>query len=308
MKTDRRVFVIVLTFNGWEYTRACLMSVRRALGDADGVLVVDNGSSDGTITNLARDFPKIEVLRMPENRGWSGGNNAGLEIAHARGYAYALLLNNDATLCDGAVGHLVRAFDGRPELAMAGPKILSLGVPARLQFAGGFRKKTGAFVSRGYGEVDCGQYDRFCKTEWMNGCAALVNMKKVSRIGRICDDYFLRFEDVEWSLRARRAGFELAYVPAAVVRHAESAAFGGAGMNPMHAYYSFRNELMLCRRLDGGAQFCVRFACCLGNLLLEGLRAGANVRRALYAAVRDFLSGKTGPAGESVARLWQRKK
>ncbi len=249
------VSVVIVTWNGRALLDRCLPSV---VAHADGaeVLVVDNGSEDGTAAHLAAAFPSVRVLALGENRGFCGGNNAGAEAARGR---VLLFLNNDVEVTPGWLGPLARHFDAHPACAAAQPKLLSYDRRTTFEYAGG----AGGYLDRdGYPftrgrlfdalEDDAGQYDDARRVFWATGAALAVRRDALGGHAPFDDRYFMHMEEIDLCWRLWSAGHEVWCVPASVVYH-----IGGASLaagHPRKVYHNFRNNLLLLsRHLSPGA-------------------------------------------------------
>jgi hypothetical protein len=222
------VTAVVLNWNNAPDTIECLESLRAATHPALRVLVVDNGSTDGSELTLRTRFPDLQFLQTGENLGFAGGNNAGIRRALDEGADLVLLLNNDTTVDPGFVDALVAAARSSPDAGMLCPKILFHDRPDVLWYAGAsFHPWLGWGRHRGHGQVDRGQFDRVEETARPTGCALLVTRALCERVGLLREDFFCYAEDLEWGLRARKAGFSILYVPASRVWHKISRATGG---------------------------------------------------------------------------------
>ncbi len=264
------------------------------------LLVVDNGSTDGSEGILRRRFPAVEILQTGDNLGFAGGNNAGIRHALAQGADQVLLLNNDTTVDPGFASALSDAATVHPRAGMLCPKILLQDRPDVIWYAGAsFHPWLGWGRHRGYGQTDRGQFDRLEETPRATGCALLVTRALCEAVGLLRDDYFCYAEDLEWSLRAREAGFQLLYVPAARVWHKVSASTGGA-RSVTAVRYMTRNVLacvdqrlplpLPSRVVRRGL---ILAAGALG-VFTGGLPAGPGLRAVLDGA-RDHRQGRTGP-------------
>jgi hypothetical protein len=223
------VTVVVLNWNGWRDTVECIRSLQEVAHSALRILVVDNGSTDGSETTLRARFPDVPLLQTGDNLGFAGGNNAGIRRALADGADRVLLLNNDTRVEPGFLEPLLRAADAFPDAGMLCPKILLDDRPDVLWYAGAsFHPWLGWGRHRGYGRLDRGQFDRTEETERPTGCALLVTRALCERVGLLREDYFCYAEDLEWGMRARKAGFSILYVPASRVWHKVSRSTGGA--------------------------------------------------------------------------------
>jgi len=192
------------------------------------VVVVDNGSDDGSLEMLAREFSQLDVfelkvIRNEENRGFCAANNQGFAASNT---PLVALLNNDAEAEPDWLTSLTSAFESRQEVGMAASKILVYEDPKRIDKAGHLIYPDGQNRGRGSGELDQGQYDRIEEVLWPDGCAAMYRREMLDKIGGFDEDFFAYADDAELGLRARIAGWTCIYIPDAVVRHHRGATLG----------------------------------------------------------------------------------
>jgi hypothetical protein len=243
------VWAVVLAFNEWEATRECLTSLR-ALDPAPGhTLLVDNGSSDGTPDQTRAAFPEVEVLALGENRLFAGGVNAGLRRALEAGAASVLLLNNDVVLERQALRHLAAALEADPKRGAVSPKLYFWDPPDRIWFAGGVvTKGFGLIRHRGVHQKDDAFRDGPRAVDYVSGAAVLLSRRALETVGLLDPDYVIYVEDVDWSARARKAGFTLWYEPQARGWHHVSRSSGGGRLTPLKAYYRLRSAALYLTR------------------------------------------------------------
>lgn len=204
------------------------------------VLVVDNGSTDGTVLYLEREWPAVNVLVLPENLGFAAAVNRGVAATEGE---YVALLNNDVELDSGWLDELVSALDTYPEAASATPKLLSYHDRTRLDGAGDELSWSGVCSRRGYGQPDTGQFDAPGEAFSACGGASLYRRSALERIGPFDEDLFAYLEDVDWGFRARLAGYGCRYVPGALAYH-----MGGATtdrVSDLGTYLRRRNQIAL---------------------------------------------------------------
>ena len=243
-----RVLLVILTWNGRDDTLACVESALALDYPHFGVLVVDNASNDGSEAALRQRFgARIDIVRNDANLLYAGGMNVGIERARRDGAEYVLLLNNDIVLDPGLLRALIVAASSDARIAAAGPKIYYHAEPQRLWFAGGeLSLWRGWPRHRGLRQWDRGQHDRARDVDYLTGCALLVRVSVLARIGLLDTGYAMYAEDADWCLRARRAGFRLRYVPEARLWHKVSASAGARSLFKMRR--RFRSEMRLWRR------------------------------------------------------------
>jgi GT2 family glycosyltransferase len=294
------VAAVVLTWNGREDTLACLASLERVPDRPELVVVVDNASTDGTAEAVTERFLRAELVRSPENRGFAGGNNLGIARALELGADHVLVLNNDAEVEPGAIDALVEAATARPDAGSVGAKILFADPPDLVWFAGADYDPRRGYNGRqrGYREPDDGRWAGVRETDRACGAAMLVPRAVLERVGAFDETLFLYAEDVEWSLRAARAGLRHYVVGESVVRHHVSAAAGGES-SPLTLYYGLRNALVVAERyapLGRLGTWRRRLVLLLAHaaqaLLAPGRLAGL---RAVASGFHDGLRRRLGP-------------
>lgn len=235
--------VVIVNLNRREMLVACLASLRVQSLRGFEVVVVDNGSADGSAEAVRRFDAggtfSIRVVENSENRGFCGGNNQG--IAASRGELVALL-NNDAE-AEASWLESLRAPFQDPAVGMTASKILVWEDPGRIDKAGHLMYPDGQNRGRGTGEIDRGQYDREEEVLWPDGCAAMYRRSMLEEIGGFDEDFFAYADDAELGLRARVAGWRCVYVPGAVVRHHRGATLGLA--SPRRLELIERNRALL---------------------------------------------------------------
>ena len=242
------VCIVVLTWNRRVDTLECLRSLARITEPEVRVILVDNGSSDGTVEAVREEFPGIELIETGENLGYTGGNNMGIRRALDLGADYVLILNNDTVVAPGFVRELLAVASKSDRIGFVSPKIYFMDPPDRIWFSGA-RYYTWCGYGRmvGYREKDREQYDRVREIDRPCGCAMLVSRAVCREAGLLDPGIFLYVDEVEWALRARRLGFRSYIAPGAKVWHKVSSSAGGEG-HPDAFYYGVRNTLYALNR------------------------------------------------------------
>jgi GT2 family glycosyltransferase len=223
------VAIIILTWNGRQLTMECLDSLRTCAAADVELVVVDNASSDGTVAAIRDTYGEtVTVIENDSNLGFARGNNVGIEYALGRGARYILLLNNDTAVAPDLVQHLVAPLESDPGVGITTPKILFYTPPDRIWFAGGeVYLARGVARHTGIRETDRGQFDQDHDTDYATGCALMARREVYERVGLLDPGYVAYFEDTDFCMRARRAGWRIRYAPAARVWHKISASTGG---------------------------------------------------------------------------------
>lgn len=300
-----QVGIIVLNWNGLDDTRDCLKSLERQQYQAATVYLVDNASVDGSGAVLAAEFPYCRYIGNKTNQGFTGGNNTAIEHCLADGVDAVLLLNNDTIVAEDFLTHLVDALQTEANIGMVGPKILYFDPPDEIWFGGGTINfnQAAPFRHRGEGSRDQGHLDRAEETEFLTGCCLLVRSEVIRHIGALDPALGYYCEDVEWCLRAKRAGWRIWYAPKSRIWHRISRSTARAA-TPVY-YYSNRNPVIVATKY-------LRFSSALKVRWSSFLRAlshpvGGHESKALYYALAlDILRGRTGlvdaPESETVPR------
>ena len=222
--------VVVVTYNGLPWIERCLESVR-----GEETIVVDNGSTDGTVEVVRELFPDVRVIEQ-ENLGLAAGWNAGMAAASGRWF---LILNADAWLTEGSLRRLVAFGDEHPDAALIGPRLLNpdgtlqrsvRGFPTlwRLATEYFFLRKLAprtrllnAFYAGGF------RHDAVREAEFVMGACMLVRREAVEQVGLLDEDFFLFSEETDWAYRFRRAGWRVLFFPGAECVHVGGASHGG---------------------------------------------------------------------------------
>lgn len=233
-----RVSVVIPTWNGAALLHPCLVSLRSQRFRDFEVIVVDNGSTDGTLEMLGREFPEVVSVALPENRGFAPAVNEGIRRASG---GVVVLLNNDVEAEPGWMSALVAALDRRPDVGFVASKMLDAKRPGLIDSAG---DRMSLFAwNHGRGQPDGSEFDT--GREILTACAGAAAYRRelFEAVGLLDEEYFAWFEDVDLGLRAQIAGFRCWYEPTAVVRHHGSAT--GARMSDMKVFYTYRNTMLL---------------------------------------------------------------
>lgn len=262
------IAVIILNWNGEKLLKEFLPHVIATTPqDLADIIVVDNGSTDGSLRLLADEFPEVEVISYNENYGYAEGYNRAIADT---GSPYSVLLNSDAAPCDGWLQPLYDYMETHPTTGAVQPKILSYSDPTRFEYAGaagGFIDRNGYPYCRGRlfdtVEEDHGQYDETAQIFWATGACLMVRSELYLRVGGLDKEFFAHMEEIDLCWRILLAGYDIAAIPASRVMH-----LGGGSLpasNPRKTYLNFRNNLLL-----------------LHKNLPDSSRRGTLLRRRLY--------------------------
>jgi GT2 family glycosyltransferase len=225
---DPPVFIILVNWNGRAVTLECLDSLARVDYAPFTVVVVDNGSSDGSADAIRAAHPEVRLLPLTENRRFAGGNNEGIRYALNEGAELLLLLNNDTTVAPDFLRVLVDRMRSTDRCGLVSPKIYYANPPDCLWYAGGtISYWTGTMRHTGIRETDRGQYDTPRDIGYATGCCILTSADVIRTAGMLDESYFIYTEDADWSVRINKAGYRLVFEPRAHVWHKLSVTAGG---------------------------------------------------------------------------------
>lgn len=246
--------VITVNYNGLKDTCELIDSI--TFSDDMEVIVVDNGSQNDEASVLEQRYPQVRTIRSGRNLGFAGGNNLGIKAARGK---YLFLVNNDTLLGNeeremkstpfaSAFRPLTDRLGSSPKTGVVCPKIRFAWADRPVQFAGYTPLSPVTLRNRsiGFGEKEHGQYDIPHPTPYAHGAAMLVSREAVEKAGLMPECYFLYYEELDWSLMLRRAGYEIWYDPSFTVYHKESQTTGQE--SPLRTYYITRNRLLFARR------------------------------------------------------------
>ena len=286
-----------MNWNRRDLLRACLQSLQVQNHPSFEVIVIDNGSGDGSrevVRELIRSYAvPLRLIENAANRGFCAANNQGIAASRSE---FVALLNNDAEAAPGWLTALESAIRSAPEAGMAASKILVWEDPTRIDKVGHLIYPDGQNRGRGAGELDRGQFDRMEETLWPDGCAAMYRRAMLDEIGGFDEDFFAYADDAELGLRGRIAGWTCLYAPGAVVRHHRGATLGLGSARRLTLIE--RNRVLLAVKLFPW------------NLLwLNGAYYLARVAAGAWAALRNRgeirrYSGTMGKISAAMAFLW----
>lgn len=318
MGSDRivrpRVDVIILNWNNPIDTLACLEALMASTYENFRVIVVDNASSDNSVAQIQAAFPDVTLLVNRENLGYAEGNNVGIRYSLQRECDYVCVLNNDTIVDASFLDELVSEAESAADIGMVGPKMYFFEPRDRIFAAGSFVIwDNGDLNHRGIWQTESAAKplydDRPEDVDFIVGCGVLVKREVIECIGALDPAYYLNYEDVEWGIRAKQAGYRVRYTPRAVLFHKVSASLGQA--SAANTYYMTRNALRFFGLYSTGSRrtqarivfrtvrtvlaWSVRPKYRTSDYRQKGL---ANVY-----ALRDYFLGRFGPMGNDVRRV-----
>lgn len=298
----KKVFISIVNYNGKASTKKCLQELEKLEEGSFKlcVVVVDNNSTEN-FDLKEEDFKNLnlKIIRLQENLGFSGGHNKGISYAIINGADYVLILNNDVLLDKNLIKELLEPLERDKSIGITVPKIYfakgfefhkdrysSSELGKVIWYAGGemdWRNLIG--FHRGVDEVDGGQYDESSETNFATGCCMMVKKEVFEKVGLFNEKYFLYYEDSDLSIRVRKAGFKIIFIPTAVIWHENAGSTGGSG-SKLQDYYISRNRLLFGTSY---APFRTKI-----SLVKESLLVLLNGREQQKKGTRDFYLRKFG--------------
>ncbi len=232
------ISVIIPNWNGAEHLPVCLDSLQAQTWPAVETIVVDNASTDGSQALLARYDPAVQLIQLPENRGFTGACNAGLEAANGE---ILVLLNNDTEAEPNWLTAVAAAFERHPEAGSVASKMLIFDQRDQFHTTGDFYRLDGIPGNRGVWQKDVGQYEREEYVFSACGGSSAYRRSMLDQIGLLDDAFFFSCEDLDLGWRAQLAGWRCVYAPDAIVYHKLQATGGGTTAS----FYNGRNFIYL---------------------------------------------------------------
>lgn len=242
------ISIVIVTWNSELFIEDCLRSILKQIYKNWELIIVDNGSSDGTVDYIKRIYPEVILIRNRNNLGFCQANNQGINLAKGR---YVFVLNSDVILADNFLEQMKTALDdSEKDIGMVGPKIMQSDGKT-IYSTGLFISRSRRFYNRGEGEVDEKKYDTAVNV--LGCCAAAVIYKRemledIKLLNEYFDEnFFFLLEDVDLSLRAKASGWKALFVPQAVCYHRGNSS---GYKNKFRQYLSFRNRYFLIIKND----------------------------------------------------------
>ena len=265
----KKIAVLILNWNGRDLLERFLPSVCEYNSDFADIIVVDNASTDNSISFLKSKYPQISLIEFEENYGFAEGYNKAIDLVD---YPYIVLLNSDVRVTENWLVEPYHFLEANSEYAACQPKILDEKSPTMFEYAGacgGYLDRFGYPFCRGRIfdtlEVDKGQYDTVVDVFWASGAALFIRRERYIEVGGLDASFFAHQEEIDLCWRLLNKDYKITCIPQSTVYH-----LGGASlnkMNPRKTFLNFRNNLlMLLKNLPVSA-----FPILLLRLLLDGI-------------------------------------
>ena len=291
-----KVVAIVLTWNDIDMTARCIESLLTSSYPGLGIVVVDNGTRPPSCPILKERFPSLETVQLGENLGFTGGCNRGLTRAMELGADYVFLLNNDTIVDAQAIGHLVQALEGRPDVAMASAVLLYPGPEKRVQFIQSKLFRNWAGQERSHeNELLSDTHRKTYDVDFAPACAVMFRPKALKEVGLFDETFFTNWEDYDLCCRLVDSGWRIVTVGAAEVVHAHGQTTGRS--SPFITYLFTRNRL-ICLFRHGKAREILRHSPRILRQFYWQMKSYGMTNwpahRAFFRGAIDFLLGVRG--------------
>jgi len=299
------VAIILVNWKSFDVTSDCLTSLKQLNYANYTVIVVDNGSEDGSCTKIRSLHPEVVLIASATNLGFTGGNNIGLRYSLQEQFDYSIMLNNDTFVEPDFLHILITYMESHPEAGAIQPRI-HFQHNRKLLWNGGayFNKWTGFTSTDGENQPPKQRHFQVKEVDWLSGCAFLVRNTILAKTGLLSEDLFMYSEDVDLSFRIKQLNYQLIYHPESVIYHIagvsnKSATPGKEGyVNPMVHYYNQRNRLWIIKKYTPWYCWPSVIICNFFYLLLVlGYFTARGRFRKLHAmrnAIKDGIIGRMG--------------
>ena len=284
------ISIITVNYNGVKDTCELIDSIPS--NDNMEVIVIDNGSREDEGSLIAQRYPQVKIIRSDRNLGFAGGNNLGIKAAKGK---YIFLINNDTVFKDFNIQPIINRLKSSHRIGLVCPKIRFEWGNNLIQYAGytPLSKITLRNMAIGCGEEDHGQYDTPHSTPYAHGAAMMVKREVIDKAGMMPEYYFLYYEELDWSMMIRRAGYDIWYEPACTIYHKESQATGQN--SPLKSYYMTRNRLLFAKRNISSPQryltYCYLIAIVAFRDIFKSLLCyRPDLTKATLKGLRDFIT------------------
>jgi GT2 family glycosyltransferase len=243
------VAVVLLGLNGREDTLRCLETLQHSDTPDLRIILVDNGSTDGSGDAVREAYPEVTVLRQETNQGFSEGNNIGIREGLAGGADWVMIVNNDTLFARDTISKMVEAAQTDPAIGVVCPLILYAEPDDVIWYAGRKFDLRRGYHGRpwGLGDKDTGQFTGIYDVDTATGCAMLMPRAALEKVGLLDAELFFYMEDTDWCLRFRESGYRVVVAADARLWHAVSSAFGGENNDTVY-YYGIRNTIEILNR------------------------------------------------------------
>lgn len=286
------VAIILVNYNGFDDTVACIQSLEKIDYPNYEIYVVDNGSDQHPTEQQMVVLERTIYIALKDNLGFSGGNNIGIRRAMEDSYEYFLLLNNDTIVTPDFLTRLVTTAQAHPEAGCITGRIMFYFDQDKIWYAGGtYNERYTSVCHKHWGETFSSDISEKCvvETEFATGCLMLLTRSVVETVGLLSEEYFLYAEDTDYCLRLHQNNYPILYDERSVILHKISRSTGATSANTQ--YYMMRNRLMIIRKYSKQTSVAYR------KILMDALKdiiKGRRMFSPVIWGIFDFLMKKRG--------------
>ena len=247
MVKNSKIAIIIVNWKQYQLTKLCLYSLQKIKYDNYQIILIDNESNPKELKKIKNQFDKIITFPNQKNLGFTGANNVGIEYAIKNEFKYVMLINNDTEVEKNFINPLIELLEKNQNFGAAQPLILNYYNRNKVWSAGGFLNK---FF--GYTYVIKSPEGIKKNIDWITGCCFFLRTDVIKKIGLLDEKFFAYYEDVDWSIRIKNAGYDLAFVKSSVVYHHGSKSSKNESnegtLSPFVHYLNIRNHIFLLRK------------------------------------------------------------
>ena len=247
MVKNSKIAIIIVNWKQYQLTKLCLYSLQKIKYDNYQIILIDNESNPKELKKIKNQFDKIITFPNQKNLGFTGANNVGIEYAIKNDFEYVMLINNDTEVEKNFINPLIELLEKNQNFGAAQPLILNYYNRNKVWSAGGFLNK---FF--GYTYVIKSPEGIKKNIDWITGCCFFLRTDVIKKIGLLDENFFAYYEDVDWSIRIKNAGYDLAFVKSSVVYHHGSKSSKNESnegtLSPFVHYLNIRNHIFLLRK------------------------------------------------------------
>jgi len=295
-----KVCIVILNWNGWKDTIECLRSLQNITYVNHAIIIVDNNSTDESVQKIRAEFPGVHLIEAQENLGFAGGNNLGIEYALKKQADYILLLNNDTVVCEDLIESLLEPMENKPAVGITGAVNYYFDEPKKIWASGAVIQNwwLNKRVDVTRGQTDKGQFGNFRTVDYIPGSCMFIKREVFEKIGLLDERFFLDFEETDFCLRAKRAGYSTIAAMKAKIWHQVGKAKGKHKVDIVVYFHARNTPLFLIKNSPK--------ICLMVSLLLHFFRVLARYFNArflkkekvygfmLKCALVDFLLSRFG--------------
>jgi GT2 family glycosyltransferase len=294
--------IILVNYKNPDITIDSVHSIAQSTFRDYQIIIIDNESSAESVTKLTTRCPDCVIIPQKENIGFAEGNNVGIQYALQSGSEMILFLNNDTVVDKDLLKNLIETARRSSEIGVVGAKIYYFGSSGTLWYAGGrFNIRKAIAVHDGMKRKDSPEFNIERETDFVTGCCLLTKKNVIEKIGTLDGRFFMYYEDSDFCIRARKAGYSIIYQPRAVLHHKVSSS--AEWDSPLYLYFNLRNKILFVTkhnttfvRIIYFPYFFYFYVRQLVRLIFK--RHNLRAARAAIIAVLDGLRRYTGKFGE----------